>query len=111
MLMVLEGRGRRARSARSASCWKTRCAISGSPASICRAEQKARYREVAQRLAQLATKFSENVLDAGRAYTRSVTDSAELAGLPAQRHRSRRGRCARGESSRVGCSSSISRPT
>jgi oligopeptidase A len=46
-------------------------------------EDKTRYREVAQRLAQLATKFSENVLDAGRAYTRSVTDSAELAGLPA----------------------------
>jgi oligopeptidase A len=45
-------------------------------------DEKARYREVAQRLAQLATKFSENVLDAGRAYTRSVTNSAELAGLP-----------------------------
>src|SRR6202167_2777972 len=48
-----------------------------------RPDQKTRYREVAQRLAQLATKFSENVLDAARAYTRSVTDSAELAGLPA----------------------------
>ena len=48
-----------------------------------RAEDKDRYREVAQRLAQLATKFSENVLDAGRAYTRSVTDEAELEGLPA----------------------------
>jgi oligopeptidase A len=47
-----------------------------------RADQKTRYREVAQRLAQLATKFSENVLDAGRAYARSVTNSAELAGLP-----------------------------
>ncbi len=47
------------------------------------AERKARYREVVQRLAQLATKFSENVLDAGRAYTRSVTDGSELAGLPA----------------------------
>ncbi len=47
-----------------------------------RPEQKTRYREVAQRLAQLGTKFSENVLDAGRAYTRSVTNSAELAGLP-----------------------------
>jgi len=46
------------------------------------AGQKTRYREVAQRLAHLATKFSENVLDAGRAYTRSVTNSAELAGLP-----------------------------
>ena len=45
-------------------------------------ERKARYREVMQRLAQLGTKFSENVLDAGRAYARSVTDQAELAGLP-----------------------------
>ena len=46
-------------------------------------EKKARYREVAQRLAQLGTKFSENVLDAGRAYTRRVTSHEELAGLPA----------------------------
>jgi oligopeptidase A len=46
-------------------------------------EEQSRYREVAQRLAQLGTKFSENVLDAGRAYTRSVTDGSELAGLPA----------------------------
>jgi oligopeptidase A len=46
-------------------------------------EEKSRYREVAQRLAQLATKFSENVLDAARAYTRSVTNGSELAGLPA----------------------------
>jgi oligopeptidase A len=47
------------------------------------ADRKTRYREVMQRLAQLGTKFSENVLDAGRAYTRTVTDDAELAGLPA----------------------------
>ena len=46
-------------------------------------QKKARYREVAQQLAQLSTKFSENVLDAARAYTRAVTNSAELAGLPA----------------------------
>ena len=46
------------------------------------ADRKARYREVMQRLAQFGTKFSENVLDAARAYTRSVTDSEELAGLP-----------------------------
>ncbi len=45
-------------------------------------DRKARYREVVQRLAQLGTKFSENVLDAGRAYTRSVTEGIELAGLP-----------------------------
>jgi oligopeptidase A len=46
-------------------------------------ERKARYREVVQRLAQLAAKFSENVLDAARAYTRHVADESELAGLPA----------------------------
>ncbi len=47
------------------------------------ADRKARYCEIMQRLAHLATKFSENVLDAGRAYSRSVADGAELAGLPA----------------------------
>src|SRR3984957_10755751 len=46
-------------------------------------EEKTRYCEIAQRLGPLGPKFSENVLDAGRAYTRSVTDGAELAGLPA----------------------------
>ena len=46
-------------------------------------EKKARYREVQQQLAQLSTKFSENVLDAARAFSRGVTNSAELAGLPA----------------------------
>ena len=45
-------------------------------------EKKARYREVAQRLAQIGTKFAENVLDAGRAYSRHVTIAAVLAGLP-----------------------------
>jgi oligopeptidase A len=44
---------------------------------------KVRYREVIQRLAQLAAKFSENVLDAARAYTRNVTQESELTGLPA----------------------------
>jgi oligopeptidase A len=47
-----------------------------------RPDEKVRYCEVAQRLAQLATKFSENVLDAARAYTRTVSDESELAGLP-----------------------------
>ncbi|MGO9514030.1 MAG: M3 family metallopeptidase [Steroidobacteraceae bacterium] len=46
------------------------------------ADRRARYRDIVQRLAQLATKFSENVLDAGCAFTRSVTDGSELAGLP-----------------------------
>ncbi len=46
-------------------------------------EKKLRYREIMQRLAYLGAKFSENVLDAGAAYTRHVTDAAELAGLAA----------------------------
>ncbi len=45
-------------------------------------DKQTRYREVAQRLAQLGSKFAENVLDAGRAYTRHVTNGAMLAGLP-----------------------------
>ena len=44
-------------------------------------ERKTRFREVMQQLAQLSSKFSENVLDSARAYTRSVSDAAELAGL------------------------------
>jgi oligopeptidase A len=68
---------------RSAKSCKMRCAIFGWRESTCKSDAKTRYCEVAQHLAQLATKFSENVLDAGRAYTRSVTDGAELAGLPA----------------------------
>jgi oligopeptidase A len=44
---------------------------------------RTRFREIQQRLAQLATKFSENVLDAAREYVRLVSDEAELAGLPA----------------------------
>jgi oligopeptidase A len=47
------------------------------------AEGKVRFREIMQRLAQLATKFSENVLDAANAYARGVTEESELAGLPA----------------------------
>jgi len=46
------------------------------------ADRKDRFREVMQRLAQLASKFSENVLDAASAYTRAVSDEAELVGLP-----------------------------
>ena len=45
-------------------------------------DRKSRYRDLMQRLAQLGTKFSENVLDAARAYTRRVTDESELSGLP-----------------------------
>jgi oligopeptidase A len=44
-------------------------------------ERKARFRELQQQLAQLATKFAENVLDSAAAFTRLVGSEAELAGL------------------------------
>jgi len=47
------------------------------------AGRKLRLREIMQRLAELGAKFSENVLDATRAYARHVVEPAELAGLPA----------------------------
>ena len=43
---------------------------------------KARFRELQQQLAQLATKFAENVLDSAAAYTRTISSEAALAGLP-----------------------------
>jgi oligopeptidase A len=43
---------------------------------------KARFRELQQQLAQLATKFAENVLDSAAAFTRTVSSEPELAGLP-----------------------------
>ena len=45
-------------------------------------DRKNRFREVMQELARLSSKFSENVLDSARTYTRAVTDDAELNGLP-----------------------------
>jgi oligopeptidase A len=44
-------------------------------------ERKRRYKEVMQQLAQLGAKFEENVLDAMNAWSRRVTDPAELAGI------------------------------
>ena len=46
-------------------------------------EQKKRFAEISARLAQLSTKFSENVLDATNAYALYIEDEAELAGIPA----------------------------
>lgn len=43
---------------------------------------QARFRELQQELASLASKFSENVLDAAAAFARSVREESELAGLP-----------------------------
>jgi oligopeptidase A len=45
------------------------------------ADRKARYKDVVQQLALLGAKFEENVLDSMNAWTRHVTDEAELAGI------------------------------
>lgn len=45
-------------------------------------EKKERYAEIQEALAQLSTKFSENILDATNDYSLLVEDEAELAGLP-----------------------------
>jgi oligopeptidase A len=45
------------------------------------AEKKQRFKEVMQQLAQLGARFEENVLDAMNAWSRQVTDPAELAGI------------------------------
>jgi oligopeptidase A len=47
------------------------------------AAAQARYRELQQQLAQLGTRFAENVLDSAAAYTRLVSSEAGIAGLPA----------------------------
>ena len=47
------------------------------------AGEQARYKELMQQLATLQSRFEEHVLDATKAWSRSVTDEAELAGLPA----------------------------
>ncbi|BFM49978.1 oligopeptidase A [Marinomonas sp. THO17] len=43
---------------------------------------KKRYGEISQRLSELSSQFSENVLDATQAWSKLITDEAELAGLP-----------------------------
>ena len=45
-------------------------------------ERKDRFKELMQELAQLSSKFQDNVLDATNAWQKHVTDEAELAGLP-----------------------------
>lgn len=41
-----------------------------------------RYKQIQQELSRLMSKFSENLLDATRAWTRHLTDESQLAGLP-----------------------------
>lgn len=47
------------------------------------AEAQQRYGEIQARLSELASRFSNNVLDATQGWSKLVTDEAELAGLPA----------------------------
>ena len=47
------------------------------------AAAKQRCKQISARLSELATRFSENVLDATQGWTRQVLDESELAGLPA----------------------------
>lgn len=44
--------------------------------------QQKRYAELQQRLSELTTRFSENVLDATQGWWKQIDDEAELAGLP-----------------------------
>ncbi len=45
-------------------------------------EKKARFGEIKKQLSELTSRFSDNVLDATMAWTKLITDEAELAGLP-----------------------------
>jgi len=45
-------------------------------------EQKARFKAIMQELSNLHARFEENLLDATHAWTKQVTDEAQLAGLP-----------------------------
>ena len=46
-------------------------------------EDRERYNEISQRLAELSTKFSNNVLDATKAFKITLTETDEVDGLPA----------------------------
>lgn len=46
-------------------------------------DQKPRFSEIQEKQAAIASKFSENVLDATTAFEMLVTDESELAGIPA----------------------------
>jgi oligopeptidase A len=45
-------------------------------------EKKQRYKEISQELSKLASNYEENILDATNAWSKLITDEADLAGLP-----------------------------
>lgn len=46
------------------------------------AKEQHRYGEISKRLSELASSFSNNVLDATMGWSKQITDKAELSGLP-----------------------------
>ncbi len=44
--------------------------------------KKQRYKEISQELSKLTSRFEENLMDATNAWSKLITDSADLAGLP-----------------------------
>jgi oligopeptidase A len=45
-------------------------------------EDKARFMEIRERLSQISSRFSDNLLDATNAFSHYVTDAGELSGIP-----------------------------
>ena len=45
-------------------------------------EKKARFKEISERLSQLSSRFSDNLLDATNAFAHNITDPALAAGIP-----------------------------
>ncbi len=62
-------------------------------------DKKARFAEIQERQAALATKFSENVLDATNDYALFIEDEAELSGLPEDAKRAARAAAERDDKS------------
>ncbi|MCB2261399.1 MAG: oligopeptidase A [Candidatus Thiosymbion ectosymbiont of Robbea hypermnestra] len=46
------------------------------------ADKQARYKEISRELAQLTSRYEENLLDATNAWSKRITDESALAGLP-----------------------------
>ena len=46
------------------------------------ADKQARYKEISRELAQLTSRYEENLLDAANAWSKRVTEPSALAGLP-----------------------------
>lgn len=53
------------------------------PATMTQGSDKERFNEIQQELSQLSTKFSNNLLDATKAFKKLLSDKADVEGLPA----------------------------